>query len=46
MSLFEFKDRVNRELDDLLMVADQHVHAAEASAIGRPEPRRAQDGAS
>jgi pimeloyl-ACP methyl ester carboxylesterase len=46
MSLFEFKDRVNRELDDLLMVADQHVHAAEASAIGRPEPRRAQGGAS
>ena len=35
MSLFEFKDRVNRELDDLLLAADQRVHAAEAAAVGR-----------
>jgi pimeloyl-ACP methyl ester carboxylesterase len=34
MSLFEFKDRVNRELDDLLQAADQRAHAAEASALG------------
>jgi pimeloyl-ACP methyl ester carboxylesterase len=40
MSLFEFKDRVNRELDDLLLTADQRVHAAEASALG-PGGRRA-----
>jgi pimeloyl-ACP methyl ester carboxylesterase len=41
MSLFEFKDRVNRELDDLLLAADQHVHAAEAAALG---PGRATSG--
>ena len=40
MSLFEFKDRVNRELDDLLLAADQHVHAAEAAAIGTQPGRR------
>ncbi len=40
MSLFEFKDRVNRELDDLLLAADQHVHAAEAAAVTSAPRRR------
>ncbi len=44
MSLFEFKDRVNRELDDLLMAADQHAHAAEAAALG-PADQRQKEGA-
>jgi pimeloyl-ACP methyl ester carboxylesterase len=38
MSLFEFKDRIDRELDDLLLAADQRVHAAEAAALGRRTP--------
>ncbi len=45
MSLFEFKDRVNRELADLLQAADQVVHATEAAAAG-PTPHHAEEDAS
>lgn len=44
MTLFEFKDRINRELDDLLLVADQHVAAAAAARVGQqptPDERHA-----
>ena len=43
MTLFEFKDRVNRELADLLQAASQRLHASEASAVGRAPRRRAGD---